>query len=446
VLRKLFSLILEVGFQLALIAQRGDAGVSAFILALHVLVVVMSLNTPWFLTSDSHRVRQIIFVVFEVIVDVLFVVVHLLPFLLDFSKFEYAATGDCNAALFAGFGGFLSGCYDVGLRQQTLFAFKTLVSESNTALIANTMPLLGLAVNMEHLLTQVAKMHGGKTLRPKSAATKKQQYILPRGVAMLFSLASVAISVYVAIALVASEASCVGIEGCTRIAHPLLGVFDGGCACVVFQSPTCTNSTGSDLVLAAERGFLNTVVVGEQSGFNSYSDCHAVTDVPWDSLTSKLEIIALVGTNAAAPGKLSSENLLAFVYRVDPSVLLSNRSQWAELPPLPSTIAYVNVEPHVFKLDLGDWRGLKALQLAAVDNAGLIVLPDISESLQLEHISLYSNQLTTLPDLSGHKKLRYLLFGKNLVTALPLLPPSLTTLHAFQNHLNDTESCGTSQI
>jgi hypothetical protein len=445
VLRKIFSLVLEAGLQLVLIAQRGDAGVSAFVLALHVLVVMMSLNTPWFLTSDSPRVRQIIFVVFEVIVDVLFVVVHLLPFLLDHSKFEYAATGDCNAGQVAGFGAFLSGCYDVGLRQQTLFAFKTLVSESNVALIANAIPLLGLAVNMEHLLTQVAKMHGGKMLCPNPAAAKKPQYILPRGIAMLFSLASVVMSVYVAIAMFTSKASCVGIEGCTRIAHPLQGVFDAGCPCVVFQSPTCTNSTGPDLALAAERGFLNTVVVGERIAVNSYSDCHAVTDVPWDLLTSKLEIIALMGTHAAAPAKLSSENLLALAYRVDQSytvdlsALLSNRSQWTALPPLPSTIAYVNVQPYVSKFDPGDWRGLKALQYVSVSNAGLTSTPDISQSLQLEIIDFISNQLTVLPNLSEHKKLRYLLFGENLVTALPLLPPSLTNLQAYQNHLNDTE-------
>jgi hypothetical protein len=440
VLRKLFSLVLEAGLQLALIAQRGDTGVSAFILALHVLVIMMSLNTPWFLTSDSPRVRQIIFVVLEVIVDVLFVVVHLLPFLLDHSKFEYAATRDCNSALYAGFGAFLSGCYDVGLRQQTLFAFKTLVSETNVALIANAIPLFGLAVNMEHLLTQVAKMHGGKLLRPNPAAAKKPQYILPRGVAVLFSLASVVMSVHVAIAVFTSKVSCVGIEGCTRVAHPLQGVFDTGCACVVFQSPTCTNLTGLDLALAAERGFLNTVVVGEKFGYSSYSDCHAVTDVPWDSLTSKLEIIALMGTHAAAPAKLSSENLVALAYRVDPSVLLSNRSQWKALPHLPSTIAYVNVEPYVSKFDPGDWRGLKALQYASVLSAGLTSPPDISESLQLEYIGFTSNQLAVLPNLSEHKKLRCLLFGNNLVTALPLLPPSLTTLHAYQNRLNGTGS------
>ena len=121
--------------------------------------------------------------------------VRLLPFLLGHSKFEHAATGDCNAALDAGFGAFLFGCHDVGLRQQTLFAFKTLVSEPNVALIANAIPLFGLAVTMEHLLTQVAKMHGGKMLRPNPAAAKKPQYILPRGVAMLFSLASVVMSV-----------------------------------------------------------------------------------------------------------------------------------------------------------------------------------------------------------------------------------------------------------
>ncbi len=88
-------------------------------------MAVISLNTLWLLTSKSPFERQIVFVVAEVVVSILYVLVSVVPLADSARKFVYADTGECNALMSAGFGAFVSGCYDMSLRQQVTSSLKT---------------------------------------------------------------------------------------------------------------------------------------------------------------------------------------------------------------------------------------------------------------------------------------------------------------------------------
>jgi hypothetical protein len=73
-------------------------------------VAVISLNTLWLLTSKSPFKRQILFVVSEVVVSILYMVVSVVPLADSSSKFVYEEIGECNSLVNAGFGAFSGGC------------------------------------------------------------------------------------------------------------------------------------------------------------------------------------------------------------------------------------------------------------------------------------------------------------------------------------------------
>ena len=75
-----------------------------------------------------------------------------------------------------------------------------------------------------------------------------------------------------------------------------------------FYVVTCDDGANEDFVLAAEKGYLRTVVVGERKGGVTYSGCSMFTNVPWDSL-GHVETLALIGTSVTAPAEISLEEL-----------------------------------------------------------------------------------------------------------------------------------------
>jgi hypothetical protein len=429
----------EVLSQMMLVYRFGNIGVPASIMAALMVVISISLNIPWLLVSQSVETRQIHSFMVELAIDLLYVTISLLAFYLYIGDFKYERGGDCYSERHEGFGAFSYGCFDIGDRQRTVYAFKSLISESLPSLYSNMTPILGLAFGLNHLLKIIAAR--GRQQIPDTIGNlaDAKQHRLPKKVAVFTSLVSVILLAYGLGSLFVNERNCEGIDSCTQIAHPVFD-FGEGCACATFVATTCDSSTGEHLILSAERGYLHTIVVGN-TGILEYqwsSSCKVLTDnpdqwyqMPWESL-GQIEVVVLVGiSNLKEPVKVASDKLL---------VLSVAGMDWRVLPGLSSSLMYLEVYHAHELVDVGDWTRLTELTVVKVWESGMNPAPDLSQCLKLEVINFNNNFITALPDLSKHKHLRNLYFDKNLVEILPPLPQSLRKLSGIENQLVDISS------
>jgi Leucine-rich repeat (LRR) protein len=435
VFRKALSLILEVVSQLYLAIQYGRIGVSASIIVFQIFVAVTGLNTLWLLTSKLPFKRQILFVVAEVVVSILYMIVSVVPLADNSRKFVYADGGQCNSLVRAGFGAFEDVCYDMSLRQQITFSLKTLTSNSFVEYWTNTAPLISLILALDHLVRQMATSYGDHS--NIYADRDARQLLLPKRVAMAISAVSTILFAYSVGVVVKSEMNCENIDNCMQVAHPLLEP-SSQCACTVFVSPQCNNATESDLTSSAERGYLHTVLVGSSTSFNSVNDCSMVNDFPWH-LLSRLEVVMLIGTHVIAPATIDSEVLLAVNVRADSVDFL-----WNKLPSFPSSIVYLALSSSDDGLSTisneafepGNVAYLKNLKLLEIEKYGINTL-DISTCDSLEYLELSRNNIKILPDLSHLKHLRILFLFSNVMETLPPLPSSLEVIYVHENNLVD---------
>ena len=428
VFRKFASTCFEASSQATLVVTLGDTGVPAPIMAALMVVIFLSLNlAPWYLTSQTAETRQIVAVIAELFIDVLYVGVSFAAFWLYVLKFQYEGI-DCYA-LTAGFGSFELGCYDVGDRQQTVYAFKALVSNSYLSLWANMTPMVGLAAGLDHLATLLATQYGEHIV---PVATIDRQLPLPKAMTIITSLISVLGLTYGLVALTVNEKNCAGISACSEVAHPLFDFWEG-CACAAFITTTCGSSTEDEIILSAEKGYLRTLVVGKSTALLSYAACSNITNMDWDVLP-QVEFLVLSGTQIKAPvDLLPLGKLLAFVAR---------GGNWTSLPLMPPSLVYlrVNCDARIDRFDAGDWTALADLRVFDLQRCGMKMMPDISECLALENINVVDNQLATLPDLSQHVNLKQLYFSRNSIEIMPKLPTSLTVLRAGANKLTDVHT------
>jgi hypothetical protein len=233
VFRKSAFLILEVFSQLYLAIQYGRIGVSASIIVFQIFVAVISLNTLWLLTSKSPFKRQILFVVAEVVVSVLYMIVSVVPLADNSRKFVYSDIGECNTLVYAGFGAFGNGCYDMSLREQITFSLKTLISNSLVEYWMNTAPLISLILALDHLVRQIATSYGDHSniYADIYAYRDVRQLLLPKRVTMTISALSTILFAYSVGVVVQSEMNCGNIDNCIQVAHPLLEPLSSQCAC-----------------------------------------------------------------------------------------------------------------------------------------------------------------------------------------------------------------------
>jgi hypothetical protein len=435
VFRKALSLILEVLSQLYLAIQYGRIGVSASIIVFQIFVAVTSLNTLWLLTSKSPFKRQILFVVAEVVVSILYMTVSVVPLADNSRKFVYADSDECNTLVSAGFGAFGDGCYDMSLRQQITFSLKTLTSNSFLEYWTNTVPLISLILALDHLVRQIAILYGDHS--NIYADRDVRQLLLPKRVAKAISALSTILFAYFVGVVVKSEMNCGSIDNCIQVAHPFLEP-STQCACTVFVSPKCNNATEGDFASSAERGYLHTVLVGSSTSFNSANDCSMVDDFPWHSLP-RLEVVMLIGTHVIAPATIDSEVLLAVRVRANSVEFL-----WNKLPSFPSSIVSLalgsvgngrsTISNETF--EPGNVAYLKNLKLLEIGNVGMNTL-DISTCDSLEYLELSRNNIKFLSDLSHLKHLRILYLFSNVMETLPPLPPNLEVIHVYDNNLVD---------
>ncbi len=420
--------------QVCLAIQYGRIGVSASIVLLQIFVAVISLNTLWLLTSKSPFKRQIVFVVAEVMVSILYMILSVVPLADNSRKFVYADIGECNALMGAGFGAFGNGCYDMSLRQQITASLKTLVSNSFIEYWTNTAPLISLILALDLLVRLIATSYGDHS--NIYADRNSRQLLLPKRVALTISALSTILFVYSAGVVAKSEMNCRNIDNCIQVAHPLLEPSSSQCACTVFVSPKCNNATESDLASSAERGYVHTVLLGLVTSLNSANDCSMVNDFPWHSFP-RLEVVMLVGTRVIAPATIDSEVLLAVHVKANSLEFL-----WNKLPFFPSSIVYLHLDSmggngrmisnEIF--EPGNVAFLKNLKYLLLKNVDMNTL-DISSCDSLEYLDLSRNNIKFLPDLSRLKHLRTLYLYSNVMETLPPLPPSLEVIFAYDNNL-----------
>jgi hypothetical protein len=113
VFRKFAATLFEAASQTFLAIKCGELGVPAYVLIPHMVVIFFSLQTPWFLTSKSTKMRQVNVVLAEIVVGLSYLSISLAAFFVGVSAFEHRSTGECLSPYFAGFGSFAYGCYDV---------------------------------------------------------------------------------------------------------------------------------------------------------------------------------------------------------------------------------------------------------------------------------------------------------------------------------------------
>ena len=150
--------------------------------------------------------------------------------------------------------------------------------------------------------------------------------------------------------------------------------------------------------------------------------------MPWESLSSSLEVLVLLGTSVPAPPSLLPATSLMSLL-----VVTSIGAAWNTLPLLPPSMVYLSMS-HLDQLHSGlrldplAFFNLPELRLLYLSKQKLDMIPFLSECPLLTNLKVDTNALTALPDLSKHDLLRQLSFYNNLVETMPLLPQSLSYL------------------